>query len=372
MQCLQRFLEYTLRDAMDESRQPPNALRQFIDGIQFNGRNIHALQKECPDKFLLQAKCAEIVLDSFPLFFKRDSSLYPGYVHYGIFEDENGIFGQSCDRLVESLESTYPWFQMSRADFTQYLLRFRNAVQFWSYRTTQSEAEMARRMGPTKWAAIIYPVVACWVYIPKRVTSNMETWRPEDEAAACVAQFAVGVSLIAILGSRYRIIQGDRIFHSRRRFLAWTVMYMHCGIVLLLRIRYMSQAPFPFGGIALTIFLTGAIFYWAPLERASHLLALAFERVTHVQLRLFRTSHLISSGYCSECFYADCLKGYHRRLWAHTVLLGSFPSDCQPFMFVIGMFYTFFSSFASRLETERMQRAMIVPSRSIGVLGSAC
>lgn len=169
----------------------------------------------------------------------------------------------------------------------------------------------------------------------------METWRPEDEAAACVAQFAVGVSLIAILGSRYRIIQGDRIFHSRPRFLAWTVMYVNCGIVLLLRIRYMAQAPFHFRGIALTIFLTGAIFYWAPLERASRLLALAFERVTRVQLRLFRTSHLISSGYCSECFYADCPKGYHRRLWAHTVLLGSFSSDCQPLMFVIGMFSHF-------------------------------
>jgi hypothetical protein len=357
MQCLQRFLEYTLRDAMDDSRQPPNALRQFIDGIRFNDREIRALQKERPDKFLLQAKCAEIILDSFPLFFKRGSLMYPGLVLYGIDEDWNGVSGQSCDRLVESLESTYPWFQMSRADFTQCLLLFRNAVRFWSYQTAQSEAEIAKKMDANTWAAIIYPVVACWVCIAKGVTSNLETWRPEDEAAACVAQFAGGVSLIAMLGSRYRIIRGDRIFRLHQRLLAWIVMYLHCGIVLLFRLRHMSQAPF---GVALTIFLTGANIYWALLENASHLLLLifemvihvlspAFERVTHVQLRLFRTPRLISWGYCSECFYADCPKGYHRRLWAHTVFLRSVPSDWPSLLFMMGIFPQFLFALCVRL-----------------------
>jgi hypothetical protein len=130
MECLQKFLEFTLKTIMDETDDSPVALRHFLHEVHPNDREIRALQKEGADNFLLQAKCAELVLDSVPLFFKHNSLKYPGFVQYGIHEDENGISGQSCDRLVESLASTFSWFEMSRADFAHCLLHFRNGVQF--------------------------------------------------------------------------------------------------------------------------------------------------------------------------------------------------------------------------------------------------
>jgi hypothetical protein len=214
---------------------------------------------------------------------------------------------------------------MTRADFTQCLLRFRNAVLFWSYQTIQSEAEVARKMDPNTWAAIIYPIVACWVCIAKRVTSTMETWRPEDEAAACVAQFAICVSLIAILASRYRIIRGDRIFRFHQRSLAWMVMNWHSCIVLTFRVRHMAKAPF---GVAHMLFLTFAMIFWAPLDKM----------VIHVQLRLFHTPRLVSSGYCSQCLYADCPKANHRLIWIHNVSLGCPPLDWLPLPFSMDVF----------------------------------
>lgn len=310
MKCLQKFLEYTLQATMNETDDRPFALRQFLHEIQSNDREIRALQRESADNLLLQAECAELVLDSLPLFFKRDSLKYPGFVQYGIYEHENDISGQSCDRLVESLASTFTWFEMSRADFIHCLLHFRNGVQFWSYQITQSEAEIADKMDPNTWAAIIYPIVACWVCLAKQITSNIETWRPEDDAAACVAQFAIGVSSIALIGSRYRIVRADRIFRFQQRSLAWMVVHWHSCVVLIFRLVYMSESSFSVQ--LLGIFHTFTI-----------MLSLAFEMVLHVYLVPFRPPSSFSSWHCPECAYPAHPKGYQRRLWAFTVELRS-------------------------------------------------
>ncbi|KAE8341376.1 hypothetical protein BDV24DRAFT_132333 [Aspergillus arachidicola] len=320
MKCLRRFLEYTLQATMNEGDDPPTALREFLYGIQSNDREIRALQKENADNFLLQAKCAELVLDSLPMFSKRDSLKYPGFIQYGFDEDENRISEQSCEQLVESLASTFTWFEMSRTDFTQCLLRFRNGVQFWFYQTTQSEAEIGHKLDPNTWAAIIYPIVACWVCIAKRITSNIETWRPEDDAAACVAQFAIGVSSIALLGSRYRIIRANRSFRLRQRSWAWMIVFWHSCAVLLFRLRHISESSSS-SSIAVSAFLIFAILLLRPIEIAIYMLLLAFEMVTPLQLGLSRTSHSFSKCFCPECLCLVCVKGNERRFREFTELI---------------------------------------------------
>jgi hypothetical protein len=302
MKCLQKFLKYTLQATMNETNDPPVALRQFLYEIQSNDREILALQKQFAENFLLQAKCAELVLDSLPLFFKHDSLKYPGFVQYGIDEDENGISRQSCDRLVESLASTFTWFEMSRADFTHCLLHFRNGVQFWYYQISQSEAEIANKMDPNTWAAILYPIVACWVCLAKRISSNIETWRPEDDAAACVAQFAIGVSSIALIGSRHRITRADRIFHFQQRSFAWMVVYWHSCVVLIIRLAYISRSSS--SSVHLGTFYT-----------FTTVVLIFFEGTLYVYLAPFRTPRSFSAWHNPDCAWADYPKRYRRRLF---------------------------------------------------------
>lgn len=114
-----------------------------------------------------------------------------------MFGDEPGIFRQEFNEATESLAATYCWSAMEEADIAHYLIEFRNRLKFRTHQFETAKAEIPHEMNLNTWAAVLYALISCWVCFVQHGGFKSDTWRPEDDAAACIAQFSFCVSVLA-------------------------------------------------------------------------------------------------------------------------------------------------------------------------------
>lgn len=121
---------------------------------------------------------------------------------------------------------------MNEADFAHYLIEFRNRIKFRAYQTDTAEAEIPREMDLNTWAAVLYALISCWVCVVQHGSFASEAWRPEDDAAACIAQFAFCVSALALLSSHPKMPEYNQKSRASLRLSVWMVVYWHSWVVI--------------------------------------------------------------------------------------------------------------------------------------------
>lgn len=231
---LKELMEDTLTDKKDRSSQYIELRLWVLDLHKNNIRFFHGF-KNSSDNFILQAECADHILDSLPVFYKERTK-YPGFMRVNMFEEESdSILMQRVYRLPENLRAVCPWFELNDTDFIRYLIEFRNRTEFWSYQYDTSKAEIPRNMDVNTWATVLYALVSCWVCLIEHGRFRSKTWRPEDETASCVAQIAFGVSALALLSSHPRMPERYSMARVSLRSFSWMIVYWHSWLVMACR-----------------------------------------------------------------------------------------------------------------------------------------
>ncbi|CAG7980184.1 unnamed protein product [Penicillium salamii] len=251
MDCVQQFLKEVMEDTLtsDEETPPELGMRfsqviRWARALRLNNRSFFSRRefKNWPDSILLQAECAGHVLDSFGLF-DRERTNYPGLVCYRIPKELSSFprTTKATYQLPQNLRAICPWFTLDDTDFTHYLVEFRNRVEFWDYQNKASRAEIPRNMDANTWAMALYALGSCWVCLFEHGRFKSETWRPEDDAASCVAQIAFGASTLALLSSHPRMPEVFAKFRVSTRSFIWMIVYMHSWFVMFCRGFYVES-----------------------------------------------------------------------------------------------------------------------------------
>ncbi|CAG8276119.1 unnamed protein product [Penicillium salamii] len=244
MDCIRQFLKKVMQNALtDDMQRSPELVGQFLElnlwlsQLRLNNQSFffgYNFDKHS-DNFLLQAECADHVMDSLPLFI-TERTTYLGLMRYSTSKSPRVQYRmERTYELPRNLRATCSWFELNETDFIHYLKEFRNRVQFWMYQYKASEAEIPRKMDANTWAAALYALVSCWVCLIEHGRCKSKTWRPEDDAASCVAQVAYGASTLALLSSHPRKPESSRKSRTSLRSSIWMVVYLHAWFVMLCR-----------------------------------------------------------------------------------------------------------------------------------------
>ncbi|CAG8173687.1 unnamed protein product [Penicillium salamii] len=251
MDCIRQFLKDVMQGTLTGDKEtPPELGRRFAQVGRWAGmlrRNNKSFFSnydfdKWSDRIMLQLECAEHVLDSLPLFY-RERTNYPGIVCYSIPKDISSVpyTLQATYRLPQNLRAICPWFKLNETDFIHYLMEFRNRVEFWNYQNKASRAEIPRNMDANTWAAALYALGSCWVCLIEHGRFKSETWRPEDDAASCVAQVAFGASTLALLSSYPRMPEISPKLRVSPRSFIWMIIYLQSWLVMLCRGFYVES-----------------------------------------------------------------------------------------------------------------------------------
>lgn len=243
MTCISRLLKEIMQDTLTDAKESSahlSILRTWLLQVRSSDRQFFRRTENDLDNAFLQADCADLVLDSFPVFF-REEAKDPRFIRYSMFADESDIPRQDFNEMAESLANTCCWFTMNEADFAYYLIEFRNRIKFWTHQFETAKAEISREMDLNTWAAVLYALISCWVCLVHQGRFVFERWRPEDDAAACIAQFAFGVSALGLLSSHSRMPEGAPESIASLRLSVWCVVYWHSWLVIHLRGYYIEN-----------------------------------------------------------------------------------------------------------------------------------
>ncbi|CAG8377807.1 unnamed protein product [Penicillium salamii] len=251
MDCIRQFLKEVMKGTLTSDGETPPELGvrfaqvgRWAGALRLNNRSFFSRCgfEKWSDSILLQAECADHVLDSLPLFYMERTN-YPGLVCYRIPKELSSFPNttQTTYQLPQNLRAIYPWFKLDETDFTHYLMEFRNRVEFWNYQNKASRAEIPRNMDANTWAMALYALGSCWVCLLEHGRFKSETWRPEDDAASCVAQVAFGASTLALLSSHPRMPEDFAQFRVSTRSFIWMIVYLHSWLVMLCRGFYVES-----------------------------------------------------------------------------------------------------------------------------------
>ncbi|KAJ5634823.1 hypothetical protein N7528_002665 [Penicillium herquei] len=188
---------------------------------------------------------AELVLNMMPSILKQFSSQHRGFVEYTLLRerDLNGgleigtPLALASQRLVDDISTEFIWFSMSNKDFIIHLLELRNRANFLVYR--HNARRISKSLDPTTCTAALYPLVASVSPIMRHARPGGHPWSASDEAAASVAQIALGFSGIAII-AEYSNDQAVSV-----RLWTWFLVGGFSQIILSLRICSMSLDYLP-------------------------------------------------------------------------------------------------------------------------------
>lgn len=243
IKCISRLLKEIMQDTLTDAKESSthlSILRFWLLQVRSSDRQFFRRTENDSDNAFLQADCADLVLDSFPVFF-REEAIDPRFIRYSMFADEPDIPRQDFSEVTESLVKTCCWFTMNEADFAHYLIEFRNRIKFWTHQMETAKAEIPREMDLNTWAAVLYALISCWVCFVQHGGFESESWRPEDDAAACIAQFAFCVSALALLSSHPRTPERDPKSRGSLRLSVWFVVYWHSWLVIHIRGYYIEN-----------------------------------------------------------------------------------------------------------------------------------
>ncbi|CAI7668997.1 unnamed protein product [Penicillium palitans] len=189
MECISRLLKEIMQDTLTDAKESSthlSILRMWLLQVRSSDRQFFRRTENDSHNAFLQADCADLVLDSFPAFF-REEAKDPRFIRYSMFADESDIPRQDFNEVTESLANTCCWFTINEADFAYYLIEFRNRIKFWTHQVETAKAEIPREMDLNTWAAVLYALISCWLRI-----RNVEPRRRRCRVYCAVRLLCIG------------------------------------------------------------------------------------------------------------------------------------------------------------------------------------